>query len=135
MFIWVFVLAVIFSITILKSPYYRFAIKTPSKVVYVVARQFFFMMANEPIEPDVPKMEQIEIPVDKIVEFRVTSFDVNHGFAIYNEYYELVTQTQTMPGYVNKLRWIFKNPGVYKILYLEYCGAGHQLMQLSFVVK
>lgn len=135
LFIWFFILAVIFSITLPKSPYYIFADETPNQVVYVAARQFFFMLANEPIEPNVPKMEKIEVPVNKTVEFRVTSFDVNHGFAIYNERSELVIQTQAMPGYINKLRWKFKEPGNYKIFCLEYCGAGHQLMQSSFVVK
>ncbi|MBS1668376.1 MAG: hypothetical protein JST58_13450 [Bacteroidetes bacterium] len=77
----------------------------------------------------------IELPVNKVVEFRVTSFDVNHGFAIYDQSNKLIAQTQAMPGYVNRLRWKFTEPGNYTIFCLEFCGMGHQIMRSSFTVK
>lgn len=62
------------------------------------------------------------------VEFRVTSKDVNHGFAIYAPDGRIVTQTQAMPGFTNKLVHTFEQPGTYKIMCLEYCGLGHAPM-------
>ena len=135
-FILAFILVVLLSVTLPKSPYFLFADQSPSKVVYVAARQYLFNLSYQLIKPDgALPMEAIELPVDETVEFRVTSFDVNHGFAIYNERAELVAQTQAMPGYVNRLRWKFSEPGTYNILCLEYCGAAHPFMRASFTVK
>ncbi len=41
--------------------------------------------------------------MERWVEFRVTSLDVNHGMAIFDPDGKLVGQTQAMPGYVNRL--------------------------------
>lgn len=134
--LWGFSLLVLLSITIPKSPYFLFADKTPSQVVYVAARQYNFIMSYKAIDSKKPAGESIiEIPSGEPVEFRVTSIDVTHGFAIYNQRAELVTQTQAMPGYVNRLRWEFPEPGEYNILCLEYCGQAHPFMRGSFIVK
>lgn len=69
------------------------------------------------------------------VEFRVTSEDVNHGFAIYDDKLQVVAQTQAMPGYVNRLRYTFTQPGRYRILCLEYCGLVHHDMAAELVVN
>ncbi|HRQ32990.1 MAG TPA: hypothetical protein PLM89_07795 [Anaerolineales bacterium] len=74
------------------------------------------------------------LPVHKVVEFNVTSRDVNHGFAIYNSEGRLVAQTQAMPGYVNKLIFKFDEPGEYTIRCLEYCGVSHHVMLATFTV-
>jgi cytochrome c oxidase subunit 2 len=66
--------------------------------------------------------------VGEIIEFRVTSEDVNHGFALYDEQQRMVAQIQAMPGFVNKVRYQFTAPGVYKVLCLEYCGVAHHGM-------
>ncbi len=62
------------------------------------------------------------------VEFRVTSTDVNHGFAIYAPDGRIATQTQAMPGFINKLVYTFTQPGTYTVMCLEYCGVGHAPM-------
>ena len=74
------------------------------------------------------ELSQQTIPVNTLIEFRVTSADVNHGFGIYDDKLQLHTQTQAMPGMTNKLRHTFKTPGTYKILCLEYCGIAHHNM-------
>jgi len=66
--------------------------------------------------------------VGEVIEFRVTSEDVNHGFALYDEQQRMVAQIQAMPGFVNKVRYQFTAPGVYKVLCLEYCGVAHHGM-------
>jgi len=68
------------------------------------------------------------VPVGKVIEFAVTSMDVTHGFGIYNSKGEIITQVQVMPGYTNKLRYTFKEPGEYKIICMELCGTNHQSM-------
>jgi cytochrome c oxidase subunit II len=70
----------------------------------------------------------LTVPVGKTIEFDVTSGDVNHGFGIYDDAGHLLTQTQAMPGYTNRLRYRFTKAGVYHVLCMEYCGFGHHLM-------
>jgi cytochrome c oxidase subunit 2 len=66
--------------------------------------------------------------VGEVIEFRVTSEDVNHGFALYDDQKHMVAQIQAMPGFVNIVRHRFATPGVYKVLCLEYCGVAHHGM-------
>ena len=80
-------------------------------------------------------IEGPDLAVGKPVEFQVTSADVNHGFGIYNPAMEMVAQTQAMPGYVNRLRYTFSEPGIYHILCLEYCGLVHHQMMTDLVVN
>lgn len=72
--------------------------------------------------------------VGQTAEFRVTSLDVNHGFAIYGPDMRIVTQTQAMPGYTNILRYTFTQPGVYQVMCLEYCGVGHHTMAATLKI-
>ncbi len=129
------VLGIFASVTIPKSPYFLFADETPKKIVHVSAMQFAFILSEKAIDPKSPSGEPIELPANELVEFRVTSLDVNHGFAIYDQSNTLITQTQAMPGYVNRLRHKFKEPGKYNILCLEFCGMAHHGMRSSFIVK
>ena len=124
-------LVILLSVTLPKSPYYLHAKDTPAKVVYVRAEQYSFNMSlTEDLSYD-----DMELPAGKVIEFRVRSKDVNHGFGVYNDKYELITQTQAMPGYVNRLRWVFNEPGTYHVLCLEFCGMSHHAMHTSFTVK
>lgn len=72
--------------------------------------------------------------VGQTVEFRVTSKDVNHGFALYDPGLRIVAQTQAMPGYTNVLRYTFAEPGFYQVLCLEYCGVNHHNMKTGINV-
>lgn len=131
----VVVLGIFATATIPKSPYFLFADEMPAKVIHVAAAQFSFYLSEKAIDPENPSEEDIELPANQLVEFRVTSLDVNHGFAIYDSSMRLITQVQAMPGYVNRLRHKFTKPGAYSILCLEYCGMGHPMMETSFTVK
>jgi cytochrome c oxidase subunit 2 len=70
----------------------------------------------------------------QVVEFRVTSSDVNHDFGIYNPDGQIVGQVQAMPGYTNVLVMRFDQPGSYQIRCLELCGQYHHLMVRGFEV-
>lgn len=72
--------------------------------------------------------------VGESVRFRVTSSDVNHGFALYSPDNKIVAQTQAMPGYINNLDVTFEQPGVYRVLCLEYCGVAHHAMIAKITV-
>lgn len=93
-----------------------------AQVVDVVGHQWYWTMSETRLKTDTP------------VEFRVTSADVNHGFAIYAPDDRIVTQTQAMPGYTNKLLYTFRQPGKYRVLCLEYCGIAHHGMRAEFEV-
>ncbi|HJR12912.1 MAG TPA: cytochrome oxidase [Rhodanobacteraceae bacterium] len=92
------------------------------QVVDVVGRQWSWQM-----KPDT-------VRTGSVVEFRVTSDDVNHGFALYAPDGRIVAQTQAMPGYTNKLLHTFERPGTYTVQCLEYCGLGHAPMKTTLKV-
>lgn len=75
-----------------------------------------------------------QVPVGTPVVFAVTSTDVNHGVGIYDDGGRLLTQTQGMPGYINKVKYTFTKPGTYRFLCLEYCGLAHHDMIDKFKV-
>jgi cytochrome c oxidase subunit II len=133
------VLLLAFALTFNRTPYA--AVRGhPDRIVYVAARQFDFFFSLEPIISiddlgRVSTLRAVELPVGTEVEFRVTGLDVNHNFALYGPERRLLAQTQAMPGYVNRLRVRLAMPGRYEVLCLEYCGAGHHLMQSGFTVK
>lgn len=92
------------------------------QVVEVTGRQWAWQISPSTVQVDSP------------VEFRVTSADVNHGFAIYAPDGRIVTQTQAMPGFTNKLVYTFTQPGTYKVRCLEYCGVAHDFMTSDITV-
>jgi cytochrome c oxidase subunit 2 len=128
------VLGIFAAATLPKSPYFTYANQTPSTVIHVGTMQFSFFLSTKPIDPKSPSGETITISHDQLIEFRVTSFDVNHGFAVYDPSMRLITQVQAMPGYINNLRYKFSEPGEYHIFCLEFCGTGHPVMQTTFKV-
>jgi cytochrome c oxidase subunit 2 len=128
------------AFTFPRAPYPRRA-ERPDRVVFVVGKQFSFAVSERPITNDsewqeaVAFGEPVTLASGELVEFRVTSFDVNHGFSLYDPDHVLIGQVQAMPGYVNRLRFRFTKPGRYEVLCLEYCGHGHPRMRGYFFVK
>ncbi|GBC84438.1 Cytochrome c oxidase subunit 2 [bacterium HR11] len=128
------------AFTFPRAPYPRRA-ERPDRVVFVVGKQFNFAVSERPITNDreweevVQFGEPVTVSAGELVEFRVTSFDVNHGFSLYDPDRTLLGQVQAMPGYVNRLRFRFAKPGRYEVLCLEYCGNGHPRMRGYFYVK
>jgi heme/copper-type cytochrome/quinol oxidase subunit 2 len=125
--------------TVSRTPYGAAGAR-PDRIVYVAAQQFGFSFSLEPIVSTqdlarVPIIQQLELPAGALLEFRVTSLDVNHNFALYGPQRRVLAQTQAMPGYVNRLLVRLDTPGRYHVLCLEYCGAGHHLMQTELTVK
>jgi cytochrome c oxidase subunit 2 len=133
------VLAASLGLTVSHMPYPR-AGEIPSQVVFVVGKQFAFGVSDKPIANDEQYVsatfaEPVTVPSGALVEFRVTSFDVNHGFSLFSPSGQLVAQTQAMPGYVNRLRTRLDAPGAYTVLCLELCGMAHHRMRALVNVR
>lgn len=123
-------LIIILIISLRLLPYPHFQEKT-DEVVTVVGIQWDWQMAHG-ITNKTPHeflgKNEITLPVNERIKFIVTSDDVNHNFAVYNNKGVLLTQTQAMPQYKNVLEYVFTQKGDYSILCLEYCGLAHGFM-------
>lgn len=87
--------------------------------VYIVARMWSF-------DP-----EEIIVPPGSTVDFYLTSKDVVHGFHIN----EKGVNMMAVPGTINKITAKFEQPGVYRFVCNEFCGAGHQNMMGKIIVQ
>lgn len=125
---WLFGILLVVYVGVSYASLHRFPIplqNTPLKaaqVINVVGHQWMWQLSATRIQAGVP------------IEFRVTSADVNHGFAIYAPDGRIVVQTQAMPGYTNDILHTFDTPGTYVIKCLEYCGIGHDVMAANLTV-
>lgn len=117
----VVVLVALLVATIAFTPYGRSAGKDV-QVVDIEALQFAWVIPSTPIK------------AGRQVEFRLTSKDVNHSFAVYTMGGKLLFQVQVMPGKTQTYVYTFHEPGSYHVLCLEYCGAGHDGMQANLTV-
>lgn len=124
------VVLVMLFVSLRTLPYTPFH-KKADETVTVVGHQWSWKMEHgvSTVKPeDFEGSNEITVPVNKNIEFIVTSKDVNHNFAIYDSQGVLLAQTQAMPGYNNNLQYKFEKKGEYKILCLEYCGTAHDFM-------
>jgi len=90
----------------------------PVKSVVITIEDYEFKLPEKPIRL------QAGVPV----EFVVYSNDVTYGFGVFREDGTLVFQMQVVPGYENKIVWVFDEPGVYTIRSTEYSGPEHPMM-------
>ena len=72
---------------------------------------------------------EIRVPPNTPVTFRLTSTDVVHGFQIVGTN----GNTMILPGYVSQFTTSFE-PGEYLITCNEYCGLGHHMMAATLIV-
>lgn len=112
----------------------------PDRVIYVSGKQFAFKLSDQPISREDALDDEVFLSIKPIragelVEFRISAVDVTHGFCIYNPAGRVLTQTQAMPGYVNRLRHRFSESGVYPVLCFEFCGIGHHTMKTQLKVE
>jgi cytochrome c oxidase subunit 2 len=124
-------LAVVLFLTLPRIPYASAVDEAPTRTIDAIGWMWAwdFKVEGESVGP------RVELTARELVEFAVTSKDVNHGFGIYDTQGRLIAQTQAMPGYVNRLRVRFPEPGTYYVLCLEYCGLGHTAMMAEVSVR
>jgi cytochrome c oxidase subunit 2 len=131
----VLVLGSALGFTLRQMPYDLGEGEVPDHTVFVVGKQFAFAVSETPVISDEEFERQaaygeiVKVAVDMLVEFRVTSLDVNHSMGLYDPDGTLIGQIQGMPGYLNRLRMRFAREGRYMILCLELCGNGHSRMR------
>lgn len=77
--------------------------------------------------------QEIEVPAETPVTFRLASADVLHG--VHAPYTNMATMI--VPGYVSEVNTMFPKPGEYPLFCNEYCGLGHDHMwsRLTVVEK
>jgi cytochrome c oxidase subunit 2 len=126
------ILLTFLALTLPRLPYPVEA-STPGRIVLAVGKQYAWSL-TEGTTPTLANWDTAfspvaTVPAGVVVEFRVTTLDVNHGFSLYAPDGSLMAQTQAMPGYVNRLRVVFDKPGMYTVLCLEFCGMSHHRMR------
>jgi len=126
------ILLTFLALTLPRLPYPVEA-STPERIVLAVGKQYAWSL-TEGTTPTLANWDTAfspvaTVPVGAVVEFRVTTLDVNHGFSLYAPDGSLMAQTQAMPGYVNRLRVAFDKAGTYTVLCLEFCGMSHHRMR------
>lgn len=79
---------------------------------------------------------QREFNVDQAVRFTARSVDTVHGFAIYDPKGSVIFTMMLIPGAgPSSLIHKFKEPGIYRVRCLEYCGVSHHEMNDTITVK
>jgi cytochrome c oxidase subunit II len=68
--------------------------------------------------------QQVEVPAQTKVTFRLASLDVVHGIHIPRTN----MSTMIIPGFVSEVTTQFPRPGEYPAVCNEYCGLGHHYM-------
>jgi cytochrome c oxidase subunit 2 len=126
------VLAMFLAFTLPHLPYAADA-RAPEHIVHAVGKQYAWSLTDH-AGPTLDTWDStfsptVTVPVGAPIEFRVTTLDVNHGFSLYAPDGRLIAQTQAMPGYLNRLRVTFDQPGTYTVLCLEFCGMSHHRMR------
>lgn len=100
------------------------------QIVNVTAGQWFWLMnkGGEHIEPG--KSPHVTLQAGIPVKFVARSIDVNHGFGVFHQSYDsdILFQMQVVPGMDNVFYYTFKQPGMYMVRCLEYCGYAHPYM-------
>ncbi len=133
------VILLLFLLFTLRRLPYPVEARTPDRIVNAVGKQYAWSLTDG-AGPTLASWDRDFSPVVNVtagttVEFRVTTLDVNHGFSLYAPGGDLVTQTQAMPGYVNRLRVTFDQTGTYTVLCLEFCGMSHHRMRAVVEVQ
>jgi cytochrome c oxidase subunit 2 len=118
----VIALGVLLLATLAFIPYGDNAAATGQQQVAVQGQQFAWVVTPNEITAGVP------------VRFEVTSTDVSHGFAVYNDDNVLLLQIQAGPKSTSHIVYTFKVPGRYQVVCLEFCGVKHHTMIGSFQV-
>jgi cytochrome c oxidase subunit 2 len=108
------------------------------QVVNVTAGQWFWLMnkvSQGPLQPG--NSSQVVLTAGEPVKFIAHSVDVNHGFGVFagpSDGAPILFQMQVIPKLDNVFYYTFKQPGVYMVRCLEYCGYSHPYMTSSITV-
>jgi cytochrome c oxidase subunit II len=74
---------------------------------------------------------EVTVPAGSEVEFVITSRDVLHGFHVE----KTNANVMLIPGRIARVEATFEDPGEYRFVCHEYCGAGHHIMYGTVIVE
>ncbi len=96
--------------------------KEPEITITIEVKNYEFILPEKPIT----------IPAGVPVEFIVKSHDVVYGFGVFRKDGLMVFQMQVVPQpYVNRIVWVFDEPGYYDLRSTEYSGPKHPYMYVA----
>jgi cytochrome c oxidase subunit 2 len=100
------------------------------QVVNITAGQWFWLMSKDGHHVKPENSPQVTLQAGMPVKFIAHSIDVNHGFGIFHQSFDssILLQMQVIPGMDNVFYYTFKEPGMYMLRCLEYCGYAHPYM-------
>ncbi|MEC3882990.1 cytochrome c oxidase subunit II [Halobacillus sp. HZG1] len=98
--------------------------KGDAMIVEVVGQQYNWKFTYENGKES---YDELVLPVDQEVQFRLTSNDVIHSFWIPN----LSGKIDVLPGEMTKLSFEPREEGMYQGKCAEFCGAEHTLMRFE----
>ena len=102
----------------------------PPVRIEVVGEQWWWRVAYlAPNGRKVVSANEIRIPVNRAVQFTLTSTDVIHSFWVPT----LGGKVDMIPGRTTHLRLVANRPGVFRGQCAEFCGGPHALMALEVV--
>jgi cytochrome c oxidase subunit 2 len=113
---------IVTAVSLRPWPHAISAANGPSATVNVTGAMWYWEIDRETVPLGVP------------VIFNARTTDVTHGFGVMDSQDRLLFQTQAMPGYVNQVEHVFRQPGVYRVVCMEYCGVAHHAMTNEFTV-
>jgi len=102
-------------------------------VIEVVGHQWWWEVRYPGGEhgPEMSTANELRLPVDVPVLFRVRSADVIHSFWIPN----LAGKVDMIPGRVNTLRLRAGEAGLFRVQCSEFCGAQHARMNFDAIAE
>lgn len=86
------------AFTLPRIPYDAYTDAAPAAHVQVTGRMWSWQLH---LQGAGATAGSLVLPVGRVIAFDVSSGDVNHGFAVYDDQGHLLGQAQAMPGYVN----------------------------------
>lgn len=129
--IFLFIILVIGNILMLSpllpSSQYALWLKEEPKVTFTIeVRNYEFIFPEKPIT----------IPAGVPVEFVVVSQDLVYGFGVFKKDGLMVFQMQVVPKpYINRIVWVFDEPGYYDVRSTEYSGPRHPYLYFPDAIR
>jgi len=109
----------LFLSPILPSARYSLYEREAVMTVTIEVRDYKYYLPESPIR----------VPANVPVEFVVVSDDLVYGFGVFRKDGTMVFQMQVVPKpYINRIVWVFDQPGLYDIRSTEYSGPKHPWM-------
>jgi cytochrome c oxidase subunit II len=103
-----------------------------SQVIHVAGVRWWWRVSYQlPSGESVETANELHLPVDQAVEFRLTSEDVIHSFWIPS----VGGKMDMIPGRSNRVKLVPDKIGVYRGVCAEFCGAAHAKMSFDVIIQ